>query len=139
MKKFWYVIMFLCFWGLVTKAEEHRPTSLSEERGPVSIREVVNHYNLGKFYPETISPNIVWESFVGTDTDMVFTYTLLQSRSMLLALDFESAARIDKGEYSCAIFAIDIENLEAVVHRYFDINHVYVFEVRFTEYDCMLF
>ncbi len=140
-----FMLYCLCLFGLLcctiinVKADEWRPLSLSEERGPVFIQDVIADYNRDKVYPETISPHIVWESFVGTDTDIIFTYTLLERKAVLLFLNFEGAARHDKGDASCEIFAVDIENLERVIHRYYDIDHVYVFEVEFTEYDCMLF
>ena len=138
MKKFWYVIMFLCFWGLVTEADESRPMSLSEEK-QYTIPEIVNGYNSRNTFPQSDDPWIIWETLTDTDTEIIFTYRLLGSKEKIEQADFETAATLDKRIRTCIVFGMDVADLEMIRHRYYDIDYNFVFEITFTEYDCMLF
>jgi len=126
MKKFW--ILMLLFAPLV-QAEEK-----------VYIPELVTELNRMMKMPIRVSPSIVLEAIIGDDSSMTYVYTMRQMRSAINLQSFELSVRADKMAYACMMYKEGVENLEAVIHEYFDGSspRQFIIAVTITEADCAL-
>lgn len=133
------IFIFICLFGLALNCHSHsaKAQDLAEEQ--YTIPNIVNGYNYRNTFPKIATPYIIWESLTGTDTEIIFTYRLLGSKEKIEQADFETAATLDKRVHTCIVFGMNVADLEMIRHRYYDINYNFVFEITFTEYDCMLF